>query len=174
MAGLAIPKILKPSDELHLRPPAAVNKELMNSLCCRCGSCNKVCPTGIIKPQTDVNNLLGWMTPVITFRDGYCLETCNLCSIVCPSGAITLFDTDAKQQLFMGTAEVNLTNCLLTLNRECVKCKESCRYDALEFASVGNILNVIPVVKVSKCVGCGACEVVCPQSCIVIRPYKII
>jgi ferredoxin-type protein NapF len=173
LAGLFIPRILKPSDEVYIRPPASVDNELFNSLCCRCGSCNKVCPTGIIKPQTDMNNLLGWMTPVVTFRNGYCLETCNLCSRVCPSGAITLFDTDAKQQLFMGTAKVNISNCLLAMNRECVKCKESCKYNALEFKASENILYAIPVISITKCVGCGACEVVCPQSCIEIKPYQM-
>jgi ferredoxin-type protein NapF len=168
LAGAMIPRLLKPASESIIRPPASVDPLLFNSLCCRCGSCNKACPTGIIVPATDYNNILAWMTPEVIFKDGYCLETCNLCSRVCPTGAITLFSVKAKSQLFMGTAKIQLQNCLLVHNTECVRCKESCKYDAIEFVAKGNILNTIPVVDIKKCVGCGACEVVCPVSCIVI------
>jgi ferredoxin-type protein NapF len=168
MAGLLIPRVLKPSAESVIRPPASVEPLLFNSLCCRCGSCAKVCPTGIIMPRTDFNNIPGWMTPVVSFKSGYCLETCNLCSQVCPSGAITLFSIKAKGDIFMGTAEVRLDNCLLVNNKECVRCRESCKYEAIEFVARENILDVIPVVSSLKCVGCGACEAVCPATCITV------
>jgi ferredoxin len=170
LAGASIPRFLKPSQERLIRPPAAVEPVLFNTLCCRCGSCTKVCPTDIIIPHTDFNNVLSWMTPELIFKSGYCLETCNLCSKVCPSGAITLFSAGAKSQLFIGSAEVHLENCLLANNKECVKCKESCKYDAITFVSEKNILKVTPVVDIKKCVGCGACSVICPAACIVIKP----
>jgi ferredoxin len=170
LAGVTIPEVLKPSSELVIRPPAAVEPVLFNSLCCRCGNCSKACPTEIILPNTDFNNILAWMTPKISFKSGYCLETCNLCSRVCPGGSITLFSVKAKGQLFMGTAEVHLENCLLLNNRECVRCRESCKFDAIEFVAEENILNVTPAVNIKKCVGCGACEVICPAGCIIIKP----
>jgi ferredoxin-type protein NapF len=173
LAGASIPRFLKPSGERLIRPPAAVEPALFNALCCRCGSCTKVCPTDIIIPHTDFHNVLSWMTPEVIFKTGYCLETCNLCSKVCPSGAITLFSAEAKSQLFIGSAEIQLENCLLTKNMECVKCKESCKYDAISFLSEKNILRVTPVVDIKKCVGCGACSVICPAACIVIKPIAI-
>ena len=166
LAGITIPGFLKPQAENIIRPPAAVDPDLFNRLCCRCGNCSKACPTGIIIPHTDFNNILSWMTPEIIFKSGYCLETCNLCSQVCPSGAITLFNPKAKGQLFMGTAKVDIGNCLLLKNKECIRCRESCKYDAIKFVARENILNVIPVVDTKKCVGCGACMVTCPVSCI--------
>ena len=172
LAGVTIPGFLKPSADHIIRPPAAVEPALFNSLCCRCGNCIKVCPTDIITPHTDFGDILGWMTPEIIFKDGYCLETCNLCSRVCPTGAITLFSVEAKNQLFMGTAEVHLENCLLLNNRECVRCRESCKYEAIEFVSEDSSLYVIPVVDTRRCVGCGACAVICPESCIVINPFQ--
>jgi formate hydrogenlyase subunit 6/NADH:ubiquinone oxidoreductase subunit I len=165
-AGLTVPRILKPPAENIIRPPASVDPALFNILCCRCGNCNKACPTGIIVPETDFNNLARWMTPKISFKSGYCLETCNMCSRVCPSGSITLFDIKAKGQLFIGTAKVQLENCLLVKNKECVRCKESCKYDAIDIVAGNNIFNVTPVVNREKCVGCGACKVVCPTNCI--------
>jgi ferredoxin-type protein NapF len=173
LAGATIPRVLKPISEGIIRPPASVEPVLFNTLCCRCGSCKKVCPTDILIPHTDFGNVLSWMTPEISFKSGYCLETCNLCSQVCPTGAITLFDIKAKNQLFIGTAEVHLENCLLLNNKECVKCKESCKYNAIEFKAQGSIFNVVPVTDSKKCVGCGACEVICPKSCIVVKPVKV-
>jgi ferredoxin len=170
VGGATIPGILKPFPENIIRPPASVEPALFNFLCCRCGNCNKVCPTGIIIPHTDFVNIISWMTPKIIFKSGYCLETCNLCSQVCPSGSITLFDVKAKSQLFIGTAEVKREDCLLLNNKECVKCKESCKYNAIKFLPKDNNLNVIPVIDTKKCVGCGACAVICPASCIAVKP----
>jgi ferredoxin len=120
-------------------------------------------------PYKGTGNILSWMTPEVIFSTGYCLETCNLCSTVCPTGAITLFDIRAKEGLVMGTAVINLENCLLFNNTECVKCRESCKYDAIVFTAHGNILNMAPVINNEKCTGCGACKVICPQSCIEIN-----
>lgn len=114
------------------------------------------------------------MTLEVSFKSGYCLETCNLCSRVCSTGAIALFSVSAKSQLFIGTAEVLLGNCLLFNNIECVKCKESCKYGAIEFIAEENILNMIPIVHKNKCVGCGACEVICPAYCIKIKDTTIV
>ncbi len=170
LAGISIPGFLRPSSGIGIRPPAAVNPSLFGYLCCRCGNCSKVCPTRIITPQTDPGNIVNWMTPEISFRSGYCLETCNLCSRVCPSGAITLFGIEAKKQLFMGTAEIQLKDCLLLHNKECVRCRESCKYDALVFVADHSVLQGTPAVYTDKCVGCGACEVICPTGCITVRP----
>lgn len=170
IAGLTLPRALKLSDEGVIRPPGAVEPGLFNTICCRCSSCQKACPTRIIIPYTVFGNVLSWMTPVIEFGPGYCLESCNICSRVCPTGAITLFEVGAKSRLIMGKPQIIIQNCYLSNNRECVKCKESCRYMAIDFMPGKNILNMIPVFNSEKCVGCGACEVVCPAECIKITP----
>jgi NAD-dependent dihydropyrimidine dehydrogenase PreA subunit len=110
------------------------------------------------------------MTPEISYKSGYCLEECNLCGRVCPTGAITLFDPEAKNLLFMGSADIRLENCLIVNNKECIRCKESCKYNAIKFISGRNILNMIPEVDRRKCVGCGACMVICPKNCITVNP----
>ena len=169
-AGFLIPGLLKPGDVNYIRPPASVKPELFNTLCIRCGNCIKVCPTGIITHHTLPGSLLAWMTPEVRYADGYCLETCNLCSKVCPSGSITLFNVKAKNQLFMGTAEVHLANCLLTKNTECDRCKVSCKFAALEIVPDYQSLQSKPVIETSRCVGCGACAVICPESTIFMKP----
>ncbi len=170
IAGLAMPAVLKPQTESILRPPAAAGPVLIGSLCCRCGNCVRACPTVIIEPHTNVNNVLAWMTPKINFTNGYCLETCNLCSRVCPTGAIRLFSVDAKSQIRTGVAVIQTDSCYLQNNQECVKCKESCPYNAIRFEAYQNTLQVRPVIDKEQCVGCGACQVICPAECIQVRP----
>ncbi|HCU20813.1 MAG: hypothetical protein A2X05_06590 [Bacteroidetes bacterium GWE2_41_25] len=170
LAGFMVPRILRSEGETIIRPPASAGPDLFNLLCCRCGSCSRTCPTNIIKPVTDTAYPLAWMTPELIFVDGYCLESCNLCSTVCPTGAISLFSVEAKAELFIGKAEIELKNCLLLNNKECIKCKESCKFEAIDFVASGNILNTVPVINFKRCVGCGACAVVCPQDCILITP----
>jgi len=169
LAGLMMPKFIKSKDNNIIRPPAAAEPALLYSLCSRCGSCNKVCPTGIIIPYTGTGNIFAWMTPGVIFRTGYCLETCNLCGNVCPTGAIAPFSTNAKNRLVMGIAEITLGHCLLFNNTECVKCRESCKYGAIDFIEQGSLLKMMPVVNKKKCVGCGACEVICREGCIKIK-----
>jgi Fe-S-cluster-containing hydrogenase component 2 len=104
---------------------------------------------------------MGWMVPEIDFNNGYCLEGCNLCSQVCPSGAITLFGKDAKAQLKIGLAEVLPENCLLTEHKECDRCKSACSYEAITIEAVRDF-TALPVINTDRCVGCGACFVICP------------
>lgn len=173
LAGLSIPKILKPAKTVNIRPPGSLPPDLFDTLCIRCGSCIKVCPTKILNHHTGTENMLAWMTPEVTFEKGYCLETCNLCSRVCPSGAINLFSIEAKNEIFMGTAEIHLKDCLLLNNTECDRCKTSCKYDALDIIPVEQSLLMKPAVIAEKCVGCGACAVICPVSVIGIRGFGI-
>jgi len=172
LAGLTLPQLIKPSEVKSILPPGAVEPVLYNLLCSRCGNCIKACPTDIILPSHDINYPLSWMTPAISFKSGYCLETCNLCGKVCPTGAITIFSVGAKKSLFMGTAQINTEDCYLSNNRECIKCREACKYNAVEFLPGSNVLNMLPAIDNQKCVGCGACEVVCPAECIVIKFLK--
>lgn len=170
IAGFSIRKFIGYVPEDAILPPAALKPELFNSLCCRCGSCIKACPTKIIAFNTTPDNLLSFMTPEVEFGPGYCLEQCNLCSRVCPTGAIALFDPDAKSQLFMGSAVITLPDCRLQNNSECNKCRASCKYEAIEFYHASGYLDMYPVVDENKCVGCGACMVACPENCIRILP----
>lgn len=93
LAAVALPKIVDPNNETVIRPPGSI--ENFNSLCIRCGSCIKACPTQILKHNTMIG--FGLLTPVVKFNDSYCLENCNLCSVVCPSGSITLFSVESKK-----------------------------------------------------------------------------
>lgn len=167
LAGIVIPRWLKPATGKFFRPPASVHEETFNTLCIRCGNCIKTCPTRIIFHHTGIENLTAWMTPEVFFsHGGYCLENCNLCGTVCPSGAISPFTLEAKKELFMGSIEIGLDNCLLTERTECDRCKAVCSYKAIEIIPASQPLTMKPVVDLEKCVGCGACAAVCPPKTI--------
>jgi len=170
LAGLLLPSFIKPAKKSYLQPPGSLPADRFNTLCIRCGSCIKSCPTDILKHHMDPSELLSWMVPEISFKEGYCLENCNVCSQVCPSGAIILFDREAKKHLFIGRAEIGLSRCLLSENKECDRCKAACSYDAILMEQNEGSLQTLPVVIPEKCVGCGACVLICPPGVIEIVP----
>jgi ferredoxin-type protein NapF len=169
-AGLLLPSFLKPDERRYLRPPGSLPEQRFNTLCLRCGNCIKSCPTGILLHHTDPQHILSWLVPEISFNNGYCLENCNTCSLVCPSGSITLFNKNAKNQLFIGFATIELENCFLTKNKECDRCKAACSYDAIAIEAVEGAAGMLPVVSKDRCVGCGACQLICPPRVIEIIP----
>ncbi|MGI6573185.1 MAG: 4Fe-4S dicluster domain-containing protein [Fermentimonas sp.] len=169
-SGLLIPRYLYSPPRKYIRPPASLPSNLFNTLCIRCGNCIKTCPTRIIVNHTDSSNLLAWMTPIVHFKNSYCLENCNLCGKVCPSGAITEFQIQAKKEIVMALAVVNLEDCLLTKQSECGRCIEACKYDAMKIKYSVLENQMVPIVVSDRCVGCGACAVICPPLTIEMIP----
>ncbi|MDB4582006.1 4Fe-4S binding protein [Draconibacterium sp.] len=171
LAGLLIPRIFQSEKVQFIRPPASLPDRLFNTLCVRCGNCIKACPTNIITHYSGKESLTAWMTPEVTFKNGgYCKQDCNLCGTVCPSGSISPFTIPAKQTLFMASVEIGLDKCLLTQQTECDRCKAVCSYSAIEIVQTDSFLIMKPVVDFLKCVGCGACAVVCPADTIKMLP----
>jgi ferredoxin len=154
------------SDTL-LRPPGAVPEDRFAGLCIRCNNCVHACPTKIIHPDTGHEaGLAGFGAPVIKFdRDyKYCLETCNDCTQVCPTGALTALPLQQKNEYIIGEALVDTNICLTSLGKkECDACELACPYDAVKITWDEAQYNANPVVN-NKCIGCGACEVVCPTT----------
>ena len=103
------------SDTL-LRPPGAVPEDRFAGLCIRCNNCVHACPTKIIHPDTGHEaGLAGFAAPVIKFDTDYkyCLETCNDCTQVCPTGALTALALQQKNKYIIGEALVDTTSALL-------------------------------------------------------------
>ena len=154
------------SDTL-LRPPGAVPEDRFAGLCIRCNNCVHACPTKIIHPDTGHEaGLAGFGAPVVKFdRDyEYCLETCNACTQVCPTGALAALTLEKKNKYILGEALVDNNVCLTALGKkECDACELACPYDAVKIVWDEQQYNAYPAVN-DKCTGCGACEVVCPTA----------
>jgi len=147
-----------------VRPPGAADERQFVGLCLRCGNCVRVCPPGILRPDT--RRVAGFMTPRAVFDVGYCREDCNACGRVCPSGAIAPLPLAEKRQRTMGVAEVDLEKCLLAGGQECAVCISACTYKALEVVEPEAAFPAYPYPRViaGACVGCGACEYECPTA----------
>ncbi|HEX4002349.1 MAG TPA: 4Fe-4S dicluster domain-containing protein [Candidatus Acidoferrales bacterium] len=154
------------SDTL-LRPPGAVPEDRFAGLCIRCNNCVHACPSKIIEPDNGREaGLAGFGAPIIRFnRDyKYCLETCNECTQVCPTGALTPLPLEQKNKYIIGEALPDNNVCLTALGqKECNACEHACPYDAVKITWDEAQYIAYPVVN-DKCVGCGACEVVCPTT----------
>lgn len=106
------------------------------------------------------------MQPESSYERGYCRPECTRCSEVCPAGAIRKVDRNEKSSIQIGHAVWVKENCLpWTEGVSCGNCARHC--------PVGAILMVpsdpdapdsvkIPAVDESRCIGCGACENLCP------------
>ena len=147
-----------------LRPPGALVEEQFAGVCIRCGNCTAACPTKIIRPDAGEAGLAGLLAPMIHYSDrDYCLEDCNLCTQVCPSGALQALDLEQKNRYIIGEALVDTSLCLLTLGkRECDLCLIACPFDAVEIVWDNDLYVAYPSVDPNKCNGCGACEAACP------------
>ena len=147
-----------------LRPPGAADEQRFTGLCVRCGSCVRVCPSRILRPDSCEHGLAGWFAPVVRFTEDYCREKCHRCNEVCPSGAIARLTLAEKRRRVIGPARVDLDICLLANGQECTTCIRACPYEAITLHEVAGGLSAKPAVDLAKCTGCGACELACPTS----------
>ena len=162
VAAIVLPKRVDFNADPVIRPPGSIKN--FTTLCIRCGSCIKACPTRILTHNPRIG--FGLMTPVVRFGNGYCLETCNRCSVVCPSGSITLFSVEAKGMLRIARTVIDQGKCLLLKFKECGICKGACPFKAINIiGSDRNSLLMLPEINQNICNGCGACIAICPENC---------
>ena len=109
----------------------------------------------------------------MSYERGYCRPECTKCSEVCPAGAIHLTSLAEKSAIQIGHAVWIKENCVpLTDGMECGNCARHCPTGAIQMVASDPEKTdspKIPVVNVEKCIGCGACENLCPS-----RPFSAI
>ncbi len=160
--GLAIIEDKKPSRrEVPLVPPGARSLRQFSRRCTGCQVCVAKCPNGVLRPSSD---LATFMQPRMSYERGYCRPECNVCSVVCPAGAIEHIDLSEKSSIVIGHAVWVADRCVV--NAEGVKCGNCARHCPMgAIAMVKHPDNPdlrIPAVHEDRCIGCGACEHVCP------------
>jgi len=175
-AWAALTKSLCHSAPTPLRPPGAVDEIRFRGLCIRCGSCQRACPTDIIRPDTGGHGVSSLLTPRLEFDESYCREDCVQCTDVCPSGALTPVAVAAKQHAAIGWPHVDMDLCLLGDDRDCRVCRNSCPFEAIRLVFSEEEYTLTPQIDPERCPGCGACEIACPTEptkAILIRPVSV-
>jgi formate hydrogenlyase subunit 6/NADH:ubiquinone oxidoreductase subunit I len=104
----------------------------------------------------------GLMVPVMDYSKGYCDYECNLCGQVCPTGAIKELPLAQKKLVQIGKVQLLKDKCIVHLkNEDCGACVEACPTHAV-YAVVRNNVHY-PEINNELCIGCGACENMCPE-----------
>ena len=168
--GLAvIEDKVAPKRTTPITPPGSVSARHMQKHCTACQLCVSSCPNNVLRPSTD---LMHFMQPTMSFERGYCRPECTRCSEVCPTGAIKPITREEKTMQHVGHAVWIKDNCVvLTDGVSCGNCARHCPTGAIQMVDHEgpNGTVQIPAVDESKCIGCGACENLCPA-----RPFSAI
>lgn len=169
--GLAVIEDKKvPVRATPIVPPGAWSARHFAQHCTACQLCVSVCPNEVLRPSTD---LLRLMQPEMSYERGYCRPECTRCSDVCPAGAIRPISVEEKSSTRIGHAVWIKKNCIpLTDGVECGNCARHCPSGAIQMvASDANDPDSpkIPAINTERCIGCGACENLCPA-----RPFSAI
>ena len=151
-------------------PFGAVSLRHFHQHCTRCQLCVSQCPNDVLRPSTSLDRL---MLPEMSYENGWCRPECTKCSEVCPAGAILEITPEEKTAIHVGTASVDLDLCVVNRdNVHCGNCASHCPAGAIRMVRKNpddeNSL-LIPTVLEDRCIGCGACEFLCPS-----RPYSAI
>ena len=175
-------------DHRVIRPPGAVEEREFLERCIRCAECMKVCPNNALHPAFFEAGVEGLWTPILIARIGYCEHSCVLCGDVCPTGAIQKITEEQKMgvgqpPIRLGTAFYDQGRCLpWSMSVPCIVCEEFCptspkaiwveevdvpkreavAHEEGKEPKMTSVHVQRPHVDPALCIGCGACEKVCP------------
>lgn len=160
----------KPRRITKIVPAGALSVKNLETHCTSCQLCVAECPNDVLRPSTDLDSL---MQPESSYERGYCRPECTRCSNVCPTGAIQPITIAEKSSVQVGHAVWIMENCLpLTDGVKCGNCARHCPVGAITMVpcdSDDEEKPWMPAVNIERCIGCGACENLCPA-----RPFSAI
>ena len=157
-----------PTRKTPLVPPGAGGLESFARRCVGCQLCVTQCPNQVLRPlkARHPGAPLGLMQPVMGFEHGYCRPECTACGDVCPAGAIRQLAPQQKKSVHVGRAVWNKDLCLAaTEGVACHACERHCLGNAITLVPMDagdKASPKVPKVDEAKCIGCGACEHLCP------------
>lgn len=166
----AIEEKQMPERKNPITPPGSISARNMAHHCVACQLCVAECPNQVLRPSSD---MLTFMQPIMSYEHGYCRPECTRCSQVCPAGAIKPITVEAKSSIKIGKAVWTHFLCIPTRDKDeesnpiaCGNCARHCPTGAITMMPLNENDENSPMVPLaiddSKCIGCGACEHVCP------------
>lgn len=160
----------KPVRKTPITPPGSHSYENFSRRCVSCQLCVSNCPNGVLRPSVDAST---FMLPEMSYERGYCRPECNNCSAICPAGAIEPINIEDKSSIQIGHAVWVKENCIAaTKGVSCGNCARHCPVGAIAMIPMDpedETSPKVPAVNTERCIGCGACENLCP-----VRPFSAI
>jgi ferredoxin len=152
-----------PARKTIIIPPGADNARNFRKRCTGCLLCVSACPSQVLLPS---NKILDYVHPRLSYERGYCRPECVKCSEACPTGAIRPITTAEKSATQIGYAVWNKELCIVNTDKAaCDLCARKCPTGAITMLSQvadDAASPKIPMVDTNRCIGCGACEQLCP------------
>jgi len=156
-------------NNLPVTPPGSVGLDRYKQFCTGCHLCVVQCPTHVLKPAGFQYGLDFLLRPFMSYEKSYCNYSCTACSDVCPTHAIKPLTVEQKKVTQIGIAFLHINKCVVVTDEtDCGACVEHCPMQAVHMIPYKRNLT-IPTVKNELCIGCGACESICP-----VRPQRAI
>lgn len=166
----AVSNAEKPERQTPLVPAGSISLKHFTDHCTACQLCVSVCPNQVLRPSASLMTL---MQPEMSYERGYCRPECTKCTDICPAGAILPVSREEKSSIQIGHAVVNLANCVVNTDGvKCGNCARHCPAGAIRLVRKDPEdpqSLMIPTVNEERCIGCGACENLCPA-----RPFTAI
>lgn len=151
-------------------PPGVRSRREFLDRCTSCGLCIDHCPQGVLKASLEEYGLLRALHPVKDYDLSWCVYDCTRCSDLCPTGALHPLTVSEKHRSRVGLASVERSLCISYNDGvSCGACSRRCPADAISMTAPSQTNGPLPVVDTSRCIGCGACQYVCPS-----RPKAIV
>ena len=168
--GLAVIEDKKvPERSTPIVPVGSGSLKNFTTHCTACQLCVSKCPNDVLRPSGSFDRL---MQPEMSFERGFCRPACTACADVCPNGAIKPIVPEQKSSTKIGTAVWIADNCIANKDGvRCNNCERHCPNGAIKMIKKGEGKDAprIPMIDAERCLGCGACEYVCPA-----RPFSAI
>ncbi len=181
--GLAdIVKKEKPKRDKLIAPPGSLSIRNLRAHCTACQLCIDACPNDVLRPSSSLDR---FMQPEVSFERGYCRPECTRCSEVCPTSAIQPITKEERTAIQVGHAVWTHDLCIPVKDEKpCGLCARKCPASAIQMVPLQAGVHqdgwrwrdadnneiprekvlLIPVVNEEKCIGCGACENLCPAN----------
>jgi Pyruvate/2-oxoacid:ferredoxin oxidoreductase delta subunit len=161
--GLAVIEDKKvPERSTPIVPVGSGSLKNFTTHCTACQLCVSKCPNDVLRPSGSFDRL---MQPEMSFERGFCRPACTACADVCPNGAIKPIVPEQKSSTKIGTAVWIADNCIANKDGvRCNNCERHCPNGAIKMIKKGEGKDAprIPMIDAERCLGCGACEYVCP------------
>lgn len=159
-----------PNRQTPLTPAGSLSARNMKQHCTACQLCISVCENAVLRPSISLET---FMQPQMSYERGYCRPECVKCSEVCPAGAIKKISKEDKSSIQIGHAVWIRDNCIpISDKQECGNCSRHCPAAAIVMipSDTKDPKSLkIPAIDTERCIGCGACENLCPS-----RPFSAI